>query len=88
MGIALWLLCGTAVFTICRAVPPGRPERWAGELTTALAVSFLAGVAATALDFAGWNEVDWRAGAFVLGCAFGAIACGRLLRLLRQSSSA
>ncbi len=88
MGVALWLLCGTAAFTICRFVEAGRPRPWAGELISALVVAFAAGVAATALDFGGWNEIDWRAGAFVLGCAFAAIALGRLLRLLRQSSSA
>ena len=46
-----------------------------------MAVSFLAGLSATALDFGGWGEVDWRAGAFVIFCAFAAIGCSRAIRL-------
>jgi hypothetical protein len=45
-------------------------------------VSILAGlmlgVAATALDFGGWNEPDWRAGLFVF---LGAMAAAGAFRL-------
>ncbi len=82
MGVALWLLCGVAGFAASRAVRPARPDGYAGELTAALLVAFAGGLASTALDFGGWNEVDWRAGAFALLCAFAAIGAMRMLRLL------
>ena len=81
MGIALWLLCGAAVFAVSRAVVPARPERFAGELFVVLVVSFPAGLLATALDFGGWGEVDWRAAVFVILCSFAAIGCSRAIRL-------
>ena len=84
MGIALWLLCGVAVFGASRAIRPGRPERYAGELLAALLIALAAGVAATALDFGGWNEIDWRAGLFAATCAFAAIGCARALRVMMR----
>jgi hypothetical protein len=36
------------------------------------------GVTATALDFGGWNEPDWRAGLFVF---LGALAAAGAIRL-------
>jgi hypothetical protein len=84
MGVALWLLCGVAAFAAARAVPPGRPAGFAGEFVTALLIAFGAGLAATALDFGGWNEVDWRAGAFTLIAAFAALGAGRLVRFLTR----
>ena len=81
MGIALWLLCGVAVVAASRAIAAGRPEHFGGELLLAIAVSFLAGLGATSLDFGGWGEVDWRAGAFVILCAAAAIGCSRAIRL-------
>lgn len=65
VGVTLWILCGAAAFAASRAVRLGRPRGFTLELTVAILVAFLAGLAATALDFGGWNEVDWRAGAFV-----------------------
>jgi hypothetical protein len=70
-----------AVFAASRAIPPGRPPRYGGELITALLISFGAGLAATALDFGGWNEIDWRAALFVAACAFAALGCHRAVRL-------
>ncbi len=82
MGVALWLLCGVAAFAASRAIRPARPDGYAAELIAALVVAFAAGLAATALDFGGWNEVDWRAGAFALLCAMAAIGAARVVRLL------
>lgn len=85
MGVALWLLCGIAVFAVCRAIAPGRPRGLASELAVALAVSFVAGLAASALDFGGWAELDWRAGAFVVACSFAAIGISRTVGLASRS---
>ena len=81
MGIALWLLCGVAVFAAARAIPAARPERFMAELLVVVVISFLAGLGATSLDFGGWGEVDWRAGAFVILCGFAAIGCSRAIRV-------
>jgi len=82
MGIALWSGCALVVFFVVRRVPYARPAGWIGELFTALISALAMGVVATALDFGGWKEPDWRAALFVTsGCAamIGAI---RLIRIL------
>ena len=87
MGIALWMLCGVVVFVATRTIAVARPSRFIGELFVALFVAFLAGLGATAFDFGGWNEVDWRAGAFVICCGFAAIGAMRLIGLFRRSAT-
>jgi len=87
MGIALWVICGVAAFAVSRAIAAGRPPAVAVEAAAAVVVALVAGVMATALDFGGWNELDWRAGAFALGCAFAAVACVRIVRLSRRSAA-
>lgn len=72
MGIALWIGCGALAFLAARVIPAGRSRAWIGELAAALVVAFLLGVAATALDFGGWKELDWRAGLFAFLGAFAA----------------
>ena len=84
MGVALWLLCGSAVFAVSRAISMARPQRYTGELLVALVASLSAGLLATALDFGGWAEVDWRAGTFVICCAFASLGCARALHLLSE----
>ena len=81
MGITLWLLRGVASFVASRAIAAGRTDRRTGEVVAAVVVAFVAGVAATALDFGGWNELDWRAGVFAILCAFAAVGCVRVVRL-------
>lgn len=78
MGSALWLGCGAAAFLFARIVPYlRRRARWP-ELMTALVTAMLLGVLATALDFGGWREADWRAGVFVFLGAFAATGVTRL----------
>lgn len=57
-----------------------RPRGWIGELMVSVVAALALGVAATALDFGGWKEPDWRAGLFVLFGAFAAIGVVRLIR--------
>jgi hypothetical protein len=81
MGIALWMTCAAAVFLAIRNIRFGRPAGWMGELFVVVIVALVLGGIATALDFGGWNEVDWRAGVFVALGSFaiaGAIRFGRL----------
>jgi peptidoglycan/LPS O-acetylase OafA/YrhL len=80
MGIALWMVCAVAVFLVIRRVPFGRPKSWIAELLTSILSGFLLGALATALDFGGWREADWRAALFVL---FGCAAIAGAFRLIR-----
>jgi hypothetical protein len=84
MGIVLWLACAVAVFFAARYVPFARSATWAGELAAALVSALAFGTAATALDFGGWNEPDWRAALFVL---LGSAAIVGSIRLLRMNGS-
>lgn len=80
MGILVWVASGALAFGIARIIPIGARHRWPGELiaSTLTAVGF--GLLATALDFGGWNEPDWRAALFAL---FGALAAVALTRARR-----
>ena len=80
MGIVLWVLSGCAAFLIARIVPLARRAGWAWELLPAIVTALLAGLVATALDFGGWGEPDWRAGVFTLFAAFAAIGVTRAIR--------
>ncbi|HEV7426043.1 MAG TPA: hypothetical protein VGQ46_06710 [Thermoanaerobaculia bacterium] len=78
MGIALWILCAAAVFFTIRNVRFLKPTGWLLELVTAILSALLLGGIATALDFGGWNDPDWRAALFIL---FGCAAISAVLRL-------
>jgi len=80
MGIALWMLCAAAVFFAIRYVRFGRPAGWIAELFAVVTGALFLGAIATALDFGGWNEPDWRAGLFVF---FGSAAAAGAIRFVR-----
>jgi len=82
VGIALWLGVGLAGFVIARLVPLRRGRGWWGELIAALLGAAACGLIATALDFGGWREVDWRAGVFAF---FGAVALAGVIRAFRKN---
>jgi hypothetical protein len=77
VGIGLWLVSGVAAFVLARIIPLRRPPRRLAELGLAIAAALLLGVVATAMDFGGWKEPDWRAGTFALLGAFAAIGAFR-----------
>jgi len=79
MGVAVWLVAGGVAFFVARIVPAGR--RTTLEAVAALVAAAGAGLVATALDFGGWNEPDWRAGLFVFCCTAAVIGVIRLIRL-------
>jgi uncharacterized membrane protein SirB2 len=70
MGIVLWLIAGIIAFMIARIVPFARRASWLGEAFVTVSAAILLGVAATALDFGGWREPDWRAPLFAFLGAF------------------
>lgn len=86
MGVALWLLSGGLAVVLARIVPAGRPRNPAGEIVAALAAAGAGGLVATALDFGGWREPDWRAGLFAFFVA--AAATGALRAALAAGKKA
>jgi len=82
MGIALWLIAGGTACVLARLIRNLR-QHVAGELLVALTSSMILGGLATALDFGGWAELDWRAGVFVFLGSFTAIGLHRLLLFRR-----
>lgn len=79
MGLALWTAAGLVAFAIARLLPPARTRAWLLELLAALATALALGFVATARDFGGWKELDWRAGLFAF---FGALAVLGVFRLV------
>ena len=83
MGAALWVTSALSLFLIARIIPSGRTRSYLSELLVAVAAAVILGLIATALDFGGWRDPDWRAMAFVaLGtaAATGALRAFRLAR--------
>ena len=84
MGIAFWSAGGLAAWIVARIIPRGgRPGRWLAELLIAIPSALVLGLAATALDFGGWRELDWRAGLFAFSGALAILGCFRLVTVRR-----
>jgi len=73
MGIGVWLGTGIIAAVIARFIPFRRGSRRLVEWTVAVITALLAGLIATALDFGGWNEPDWRAGLFTFAAALAVV---------------
>ena len=80
MGVGLWLGSGLAASVLARIVPLGTRRPFWIELAAAIVGALLMGVAATALDFGGWNELEWRAALFAFLGAFAAVGFIRAVR--------
>ncbi|HXI14092.1 MAG TPA: hypothetical protein VNM92_15825 [Thermoanaerobaculia bacterium] len=81
MGVLTWVVSALLAALLCRLVPAGRPLRRLGEFVVACVVATMAGLLATALDFAGWNEPDWRAALFCFLCALAAVGILRMTKI-------
>ena len=79
----MWVVAGIGAFAVARLSRAGR-HRWLIEAALALIVALAAGLAATALDFGGWEEPDWRAGTFAFAAAFAATGLARAIGLVRR----
>ena len=77
MGLVVWAVSGVVAFAVARIVPLGRSRSWIVELLSAIVAAFALGAIATALDFGGWSEPDWRAGVFALLGALAAVGLAR-----------
>jgi uncharacterized membrane protein YeaQ/YmgE (transglycosylase-associated protein family) len=85
MGIATWMAAGLIAWALARLIPLGKTGAALAELAAALGAALLCGAAATALDFGGWQELDWRAAAFAF---LGASAAVPLVRLAGRRPAA
>lgn len=84
MGAALWATSALSVFFVARVVPAGRARNYLTELSIAVVAALLLGFIATALDFGGWRDTDWRAVAFVLLGTAAVTGGWRALRIARN----
>ena len=87
MGFGTWLVAGALAFALSRLVPAGRPRRWWPETLAALSAAAVAGLAATAMDFGGLREPDWRAASFaflVSAAILGLIRLGYVIGVARE----
>ena len=84
------MAAGVVAWLTARIVPAARRPGWLrggiGELIAAVVAAVAAGVGATALDFGGWKELDWRAGLFAYLTGFAAAGVFRLVTFLRGAS--
>lgn len=78
MGVALWVACGIVAVALARIIPIRRRSLFA-EAVVAAATATLAGLVATALDFGGRSELDWRAGVFAFLVAAAAVGALRIV---------
>ena len=83
MGVASWVVLGIAAFLIARIVPFSVQTHWKTELVTAVIAALAAGVAATVLDFGGWQDLDWRSAAFALCVALAVTGIVRAITMTR-----
>lgn len=77
MGPLTWVLSGAASALFARAVKRHRLH-FLVEFIIAVTFAFAAGLAATALDFGGWSELEARAIAFSFFTSAAGIALSRL----------
>jgi hypothetical protein len=79
--VALWAVAGLVAFAIGRILPSGGALTWAAEVLIAVGAAVVFGLIATAFDFGGWRELEWRAGLFALAGASLILALARAARL-------
>jgi uncharacterized membrane protein SirB2 len=70
---------GIVAFLIARIIPFSRQVHWKTELVTAMVAALAAGLAATILDFGGWQDLDWRSAAFAFCVALAATGAVRAI---------
>jgi hypothetical protein len=83
VGVASWFVAGIAAFLVARIIPFSRQTYWKTELVTASLAALAAGIAATILDFGGWQDLDWRSAAFAFCAALAAAGVVRASAMTR-----
>lgn len=77
IGVASWIVASLAAFALTRAVARGR-RHWGAELGAAIVTGLVTGLAATAMNFGGWQVVEPAAVAFCVLTSATAIGLIRL----------
>ena len=80
----MWIVSGVGAALLARVAEAGRSRGWFLEMVVGTVAAIAAGLAATAMDFGGWREPDWRAGLFSFFVALSAVGVMRLVRILRR----
>lgn len=83
MGVASWVVSGIAAFLFARIIPFSRQIHAKTEFVTAFVAAIAAGVAATILDFGGWQDLDWRSAAFAFCVALAVTGVVRAVTMTR-----
>ena len=73
-------------FVLGRLIRAGRGTRWLPELVVAAVSAIVLGGVASAMDFGGWREPDWRTAAFAVLGSFATVGLLRLTLMWRRSS--
>ena len=81
MGLLTWALAGILAFGIARGLRSGGALGWPAEAAVAIVAAVLFGMIATAFDFGGWKELEWRAAVFALAGAALVLALTRIAKL-------
>jgi hypothetical protein len=81
MGLLLWIVSGLLAFGMAKSLRSGGALPWPIELAISIAAAVLFGFVATAFDFGGWKELEWRAGLFGLFGSAALIALARVANL-------
>jgi hypothetical protein len=84
MGLGSWIAAGIVAFALARLLALRSSRAWL-EIATSVLVALLFGIAATILDFGGWQELEWRAAIFAFLGAATSIALLRLIALRHES---
>ncbi len=79
VGTTLWIASGVLAGLLARIVP-FRRGGFPIEFLVSVIAAIAGGLGATALDFGGWREPDWRAGVFAFFVALAALGAMRAMR--------
>jgi hypothetical protein len=86
MGLVIWFASAAIAWAAVRFVPFGKAHA-ALEFLAATVAAGAFGLLATALDFGGWREPDWRAALFAFFGALTFLGAIRALRLAQKPAA-
>lgn len=78
VGSLSWVVVALAATAIARRSAIGVRRRLVLEITVAMLGAMLFGALATARDFGGWAQLDWRSATFAFLGALAAIGAARI----------
>jgi hypothetical protein len=79
--VVTWAVAGLIAFAIARVLKSGGALTWRAEAGIAVGAAMVFGLIATAFDFGGWRELEWRSALFALAGSSVILALGRAAHL-------